>query len=134
MVCFLYDKLYWMEHGQNCFLEERLMNKQIVVEEVNQELQNFGLPIRENIHSYTDLLQDLSYHINHLIANDFNKLIVILYQLDVSEEQVHKLLKQQPHELSSDTIAKLIIERHQKKVEVKATFKKDENIAEDEKW
>ncbi len=110
------------------------MNKQIIIEEVNQELQNFGLPIKENVHSYTDLLQDLSYYINHLITNDFNKLIVILYRLDVSEEQVNELLKQQPNELASDSISKLIIERQQKKMQMKATFKKDENIAEDEKW
>ncbi|MBA4139634.1 MAG: hypothetical protein H0X70_03870 [Segetibacter sp.] len=110
------------------------MNKQIIIEEVNQELQNFGLPIKENVHSYTDLLQDLSYYINHLITNDFNKLIVILYRMDVSEEQLHKLLKQQPNKLSSDTIAKLIIERQQKKMQMKASYKKDETIPEDEKW
>ncbi len=110
------------------------MNKQIIIEEVNQELQNFGLPIKENVHSYTDLLQDLSYYINHLITNDFNKLIVILYRMDVSEEQLHKLLKQQPNKLSSDTIAKLIIERQQKKMQMKASYKKDETIPADEKW
>jgi hypothetical protein len=46
---------------------------------------------------------------NYLITND--KLIVILYRLDVSEAQVHKLLNRQPGNLASDSIAKLIIER-----------------------
>jgi len=111
------------------------MNLQpIEIEKISYELQTLGLRVNGIVHSYTDLLQDLSYYINHLITNDFNKLIVILYRLDVSEEQVHKLLKQQPNKLASDTIAKLIIERQQKKMQVKATFKKDKNIPEDEKW
>jgi hypothetical protein len=44
------------------------------------------------------------------------------------------LLKQQPDNLASDSIAKLIVERQQKKLQMKATLKKDENIPEDEKW
>jgi hypothetical protein len=110
------------------------MSEQIKTDEIRQQLQMIGVPLKENIYSYTDLLQDLSCYINHLIAKDFNKLIVILYRLDVSEEQVHKLLKQQPNELACDSISKLIIERQQKKMQIKATFKKDEKIPEDEKW
>ncbi len=101
---------------------------------IRQQLETSGLILKENIHSYTDLLQDLSCYINHLIGNDFNKLIAILYQLDVSEALLHELLKQQPNELASDSISKLIIGRQQKKMQIKATFKKDENIPEDEKW
>ncbi len=111
-----------------------MSQQQIEIEKINHELQTLGLPVNGNGHSYTDLLQHLSYHINHLIANDFNKLIVILYRLDVSEEQVHKLLKLQPNNLASDSIAKLVIDRQQKKMQMKESFKKDENIAEDEKW
>ncbi len=69
---------------------------------------------------------------NYLITND--KLIVILYRLDVSEAQVHKLLNRQPGNLASDFIAKLIIERQQKKLQMKTSFKKDAHIPEDEKW
>ncbi len=108
--------------------------QQIEIEKINDELQTLGLPVNSNVYSYTNLLQDLSYNINHLITNDFNKLIVILYRLDVSEGQLHKLLKQQPDNLASDSIAKLIVERQQKKLQMKATLKKDENIPEDEKW
>jgi hypothetical protein len=110
------------------------MSEQFEIDKIRQQLQTLGLPLNDKAHSYVDLLQDLSYYINHLISNDFNKLIAILYRLDVSEEQVHKLLKQQPNELASDPISQLIIERQQKKKQMKATFEKDENIPEDEKW
>ncbi len=110
------------------------MKPPIKLEEISKELQTFGLPVKDNFYSYIDLLNDLSYYIDYLITNDFNKLIVILYRLDVSEEQVNELLKQQPNKLASDSISKLIIERQQKKLQMKATLKKDENIAEDEKW
>ncbi len=110
------------------------MNQQIKTEKIIHELQTFGLPVKENLHSYTELLEDLSYHINHLITNDFTALIQLLYRLDVNEEQLRKLLKQQTNEPAANAIAKLIIERQQMKMQMKASFKKDENIPEDEKW
>lgn len=110
------------------------MNQQIKIEEISRQLQIPGLSVKENNYSYADLLQNLSYHINHLITNDFTKLIALLYRLDVSEEKVRILLKNQTHELACVSIAKLIIERQQKKMQMKASYKKDENISEDEKW
>jgi hypothetical protein len=44
------------------------------------------------------------------------------------------LLNRQPGNLASDFIAKLIIERQQKKLQMKTSFKKDAHIPEDEKW
>ncbi len=110
------------------------MNQQIKIEEISRQLQTFGLSVKEDIYIYADLLHELSYHINHLIINDFNQLIVLLYRLDVSEERVRNLLKEQTHQLACVSIAKLIIERQQKKMQMKASYKKDENIPEDEKW
>lgn len=107
---------------------------QIEIENIIDELQTLCWPVNNNVHSYLDLLQDLSYHINYLITNNFNKLIALLYRLDVSEEQLRNLLKQHTDKLASDSIAKLIIERQQMKMRMKTSFKKDENIPEDEKW
>ncbi len=108
------------------------MNNKIETKEIRDHLQLMGLSLKEDIHSYADLLQDLSYHINNLITNNFSNLINLLYRLDVNEEKVRKLLKEQTNELTSDSIAKLIIERQQKKMQMKASFKKDENISEEE--
>ncbi len=115
-----------------CFLKEKLMNNKIETKEIRDQLQLMGLSLKEDIHSYADLLQDLSYHINNLITNNFTNLINLLYRLDVNEEKVRKLLKEQTNELTSASIAKLIIERQQKKMQMKASFKKDENISEEE--
>jgi hypothetical protein len=105
--------------------------------EINQVLHYllaYGLPVKENLYSYTDLLHHIADYVDYLINTDFNKLVQLLYQLDVSEDKVRKLLKEQTDEPASNSIAKLIIVRQQEKIQMRASSKKDENINENESW
>ena len=49
--------------------------------------------------------------INHLLNNDFEKLINILYRIDVREEKLKVLLKENADKNASSIIADLVIER-----------------------
>lgn len=73
--------------------------------------------------------------INELLTNDFQKLIAILYRMDVSEEKLKKLLSENPTVDAGVIIADLMIERQIKKIKYREQFtQQDETINENEKW
>lgn len=84
--------------------------------------------------SFAEIKDKLSYHINELIQHDFQKLVTILYRIDVSEAKLKFLLKENPGEDAGKIIAELIIERQLQKLKSRQEHRKDENISDDEKW
>jgi hypothetical protein len=80
------------------------------------------------------LRQRLSSHINSLIESDFQKLVSILYRVDVDEQKLGSLLKENTSMNAGDIIADLIIERQLQKIRSRQQFRRDENINDDEKW
>jgi len=78
--------------------------------------------------------EKLAAYIRNLINNDFQKLISILYRLDVSERKLKNLLAQ----TNSDAgfiIADAIIERQSEKIISRKNFNSsNKNISEEEKW
>jgi hypothetical protein len=77
---------------------------------------------------------DLSHTINEMISKDFSQLINILYRLDVNEEKLKKILKENQAEDAGDLIAKLVIERQMQKIESRKQSGTNGDIPEDEKW
>ena len=76
----------------------------------------------------------LADHINHLVRYDFQKLVSILYRIDVSESKLKQLLKENPNTDAGIIIADLMIERQLQKIKSRQQFRRDENISDDEKW
>lgn len=73
--------------------------------------------------------------INNLINTDFQKLVIILYRMDVSETKLQLLLKDNPNTDAGLLIANLMIEREIQKIKTRQQFRqRDNNIDEDEKW
>jgi hypothetical protein len=88
--------------------------------------------------SGNDLTADkkkLADKINELVQNDFQKLISILYRLDVSEEKLKHLLKENTQSDAGLIITELIIERQLQKIKSRKQFRRrDNNIDENERW
>ena len=79
--------------------------------------------------------QILAEKINELITNDFQKLVLILYRMDVSEIKLKQLLIENPGTNAALIIADLMIERQAEKIRSRQQFSRpDENISDDEKW
>ena len=96
--------------------------------------QSLGIDLPENI-QFEELKEKLSVHINHLINSDFEKLVSLLYRIDVSELKLKSLLQQNTGENAGGIIADLIIERQLQKIKSRQQFsKRDNNISEEEKW
>jgi hypothetical protein len=72
--------------------------------------------------------------INYLLVNDFHKLVVVLYRVDVSEPKLKKLLQANPKTDAAVIIADLLIERQAEKIKTRESFKGKRDIPEDEKW
>ena len=85
--------------------------------------------------AYEEVHSILAAHINHLIKNNFDSLLALLYRIDVDEEKLKHFLIDKPEDDAGNTIATLIIERQQHKINFKKQFgnKPDDNSTE-EKW
>lgn len=92
---------------------EQLMNK-LISHEFPEVLEKY---------SKNDLEDNLAVYINELIDKDFNKLVNLLYRIDISEQKLKIALQNEDKTISSGkTIAKLIIERQLQKLEFRKKF------------
>ena len=94
--------------------------------------KTFGLVETSKDHLFTK--EELADKINELINSDFQKLVSILYRMDISEPKLKLLLKENPNVDAGLIIADLMIERQLQKAESRQKYKRDENISDDEKW
>ena len=73
--------------------------------------------------------------INEWITQDFKKLLLVLYRLDVSEKKLSQLLAENKGIDAANIIATLIIERIAAAKASRENYKMDpSSIPEDEKW
>jgi hypothetical protein len=83
----------------------------------------------------TNILQQLSEEINNLILTNFERLIQLLYRIDVSEQRLKQLLKEHPDQDAGFLIAGLIIERQAQKKKHMAEFSMNNaDVPEEERW
>jgi len=84
--------------------------------------------------SFEKIKEKLAEYINHLINNNFEQLIYILYKVDVNESKLKRLLKENPD--AASVISDLIIERQLQKIKTRREFRtvnKKEN-SDEEMW
>jgi hypothetical protein len=85
--------------------------------------------------SLDQMIAVIAVPVNELIQKDFQKLVNILYRLDVSEPKLRYMLKMHNEEDAGKIIATLIVERELQKIKTRQQFRKnDKEIDEDEKW
>lgn len=77
-------------------------------------LVDAGLTESMNLKEITGKLQ---MAINHLIITDFEKLVTILYKIDIDEDKLKKILKENPATDAAEIMASLILEREIQKSE-----------------
>ncbi len=102
-----------------------------LINQVNKEL---AIALSEKI-SFEELRSQLAMHLNDLVQNNFEKLVSLLYRIDVSEAKIKSLLQNNAGETAGNIIADLIIERQVQKIESRRQFREqDNNITGEEKW
>ncbi|HEV7736759.1 MAG TPA: hypothetical protein VGO47_05220 [Chlamydiales bacterium] len=96
-------------------------------------LEIFGihLPERDTL-KWREMLEE---RIDHLLQNDFDRLISLLYRLDVDEMLLKTKIKESEGLNTAGIITDLVIERQLKRMQSREQFRrKDEDIDENEKW
>lgn len=93
---------------------------------------NFSL---DNIPDEADWFHLLTGRIDYLLQTDFNKLVSILYRMDISETRLSGMLRDNPGTDASEIIARMIIERQREKIKSRSSFQKPgDDIPEEDKW
>ena len=106
---------------------------------MNQELvsyvnQTFNMQVTSS--ASREQLEDLlAERINQLIVQDFASLVQLLYRIDVNEQKLKSLLKENTGTDAARIIAVLIIERQLQKKSSRQSHRDDSNIVDDsERW
>jgi len=116
----------------NEFIFTRMQTPQENIPLIQQELSgDFNLPVTNNKQQLTEVLAE---GINYLIQTDFARLLNILYRIDISEQTLKETLEQQADKDAGLLIANMIVERQLQKQRMRAQFKPQQNIPDDDKW
>jgi hypothetical protein len=93
---------------------------------------DFGLPQKLNDIDAAALLAE---KINQLIKENFEKVVSLLYRIDVNENKLREVLRQSPNEDAGKIIASLIIERQLEKIKTRRNMGRDDNsFTSEERW
>lgn len=95
------------------------MNEKDVVQLLNSQLD---VAFTETM-SMEEVEEKLRAHIDRLIQHDFQKLLSILYKIDVDENKLKKILIEQPATDAAEVIAKMILERQIQKIITRKQYK-----------
>ena len=95
--------------------------------------QSLEIDLPENT-TEEELFEKLSSHINYLIESNFQKLVSILYRVDIDEKKLRQLIQENSNKDAGMIITELIVERQLQKIKSRQQYKPDENISDDEKW
>jgi hypothetical protein len=73
--------------------------------------------------------------VNQLLLHNFDRLIAILYRVDVDELKLKRLLKEQAEEDAARIIVMLLIQRQEQKIRTREEFRTPpENPDDDDRW
>ncbi len=104
---------------------------QELVHILNSEL-SIELPEKISMEEMIDLL---ARQVHHYIQTDFQRLVNLLYRVDVNETRLTRLLKENTDADAGRLIAELIIERQLEKINSRRQTPKQKNdLGENEKW
>lgn len=98
------------------------MGKEIAINTVVNNLEVSTENLNEK--SYETQFEMLTQFIDHLIQTDFNRLLSILYRVDISEEKLKsKLAESRDQQFSSQIISQMLIDREVEKIASRVKYK-----------
>lgn len=76
----------------------------------------------------------LRLYVTELIDKDFEKLMLLLYRVDVDEVKLRSDLQKSPAADAAAIITDRILERLQQKKDAREKYRTDPNASDEEKW
>lgn len=114
---------------RNDNVEEFLDRSEIVWETATQIMKDFGMFGVEITFSgtienaYTELHHQLVEQVSHLVQTNYDKLLSVLYQVDITDREIARAERDLPHYNHIEIIAHQVIFRELKKVLWRRYFK-----------
>jgi hypothetical protein len=111
------------------------MNEQNIRAELATVLrQQFEITVSENI-SFSELETKLAFAVNELLKTNFEKLLFVLYRVDVNEQKLKQTLANHKDTDAGLVIARLLIERQVQKITSRQAFNRPlHNDDAEDKW
>ncbi len=97
-----------------------------VAAQIEKDFAQFGMEVvfsGEINMAYTELFTQVEDHIANLLMNDYHRLQILLYQIDLSEKKIAQTRYRYPDVPEAKRLTELIIERELKKVLIRNYFK-----------
>jgi hypothetical protein len=91
-----------------------------------------GIELREK--NYKAQLDLLTEAVRQMIHSDFQRLISLLYRMDISERKLRLLLENNPDADAGELITTLIVERQAEKLRTRSQYKQPPPDASEELW
>jgi len=114
---------------RNDNVSQFLNRDEIVLETASQIMKDFGMFGVEITFSgdvqnaYDELHGQLTGQISELIQNNYDKLLSVLYQVDITDREIYRAEQELPHYSHIEIIAHQVIVRDLKKVLLRRYFK-----------
>jgi hypothetical protein len=107
------------------------MEEKALITCINNEM---GLDLPPQI-QFEEIRRRLQAAVSSMIENDFQKLVNILYRVDVNERKLKYLLQENVGSDADIIIADLIIERQIEKIKLRSQYsRRDDEISEEDRW
>lgn len=106
------------------------MTSEELQKNISLTVKNFNIPeFSDALSHYEDLHKVLSLHIRELLDTGMERLMQILYRIDVSEEAVKRAFAEgQSINGIADRLARLCIERQLQKIRTREEYKNGKNL------
>lgn len=103
----------------------------LTAEQVRKDFAMFGMEVRfsgDVTFAYEELFNQLKVYIEDLMSSDSDKLMSLLYQIDLSEKELAKNDPNVQFETVPELVTHKILERELKKVLIRTYFKEKGQI------
>ncbi len=98
----------------------------LTAEQVRKDFAMFGMEVKFSGNmefAYEELFEQLKVYIDILLSDDYEKLMSLLYQIDLSPKELTKHDPNYEFETLSEIVTHKILERELKKVLIRTYFK-----------
>ena len=82
---------------------------------------NFPFWRLKSVH-FEDLKEKWAFYFNNLIQNDFPKMVDLFYRIDISEDKLKRILKENPDENAGKMITSMVMDRLWQKIRSREEF------------
>lgn len=99
----------------------------LTIQQIIKDFNQFGLDINfpdKLQNAYDDLFDQLQLHIDHLLTNQHQRLLSLLYQIDIGENKITKLAEEKQSYTLAEVITEAVLERELLKVLTRLYFKR----------